>query len=218
MSGKPLDRRRRKVRIPIGIEKVLCAAAGDREFREQLLMARSDALSGTAFEISPAEAMILRSVTEDALRTMIDNIDLKRHRRRRFFRGIAAASLAATTAMGMTECIDSQSAGIEPDFDTAPLSDMAGIGPSDVLDIQYNLVDLGATDGTPDEIEVEEGGSDIVGSTDSSPDEIFPGDIQDVDVEDVQMYAGIRIPDVAEVDVDVQPMPAGIPPMDVTEE
>ena len=225
MTGKPMDRRRRKVRIPIGIEKVLCAAAGDREFREQLLMARADALEGTALDISPSEALILRSVSEDALRTMIDNIDLKRHRRRRFFRGIAAASLAATTALGTTECAESFSMGVEPDFDTAPLSDLAGIGPSDVLDVQDNLTDLGATDSPLDEnseptdvIEVEEGASDIVGSIDSEPDEIAPGDIQDVDVDEMVVYAGIPPQDVTAVDVDIQPMPAGIPPMDVTEE
>ncbi len=102
VGGRPIDRRRRKVRIPIGIEKVLCAAAADGVFMERLVTARADALDGTGLQVSAAEAAILGSVSEDALRTMIDHIDLKRHRKRRFFRGIAAASLAATTA---TACI-----------------------------------------------------------------------------------------------------------------
>ena len=102
VGGRPIDRRRRKVRIPIGVEKVLCAAATDPVFRDRLLTDRADALAGTGLEISAAETSILSAVSEAALRTRIDSIDLKRHRKRRFFRGIAAASLAATTA---TACI-----------------------------------------------------------------------------------------------------------------
>ena len=118
MTGRLLDRRRRKVRIPIGIEKLLCAAAADPAFCEHLVMARAAALEGTGLEISASEAMILKAVPEAQLRTMIENIDLKRHKRRRFFRGIAAASLAATTVMGTTECNDGVAAGIDPEWDT----------------------------------------------------------------------------------------------------
>ena len=141
VGGRPMDRRRRKVRIPIGIEKVLCRAAADREFREQLLMARADALTGTDLEVSGPEAMILASVSEDALRTMIENIDLKRHRKRRFFRGIAAASLAATTATISLSC-DIGSLGIDPVEDVVLAQDHHAdqealadeFAPSDVID------------------------------------------------------------------------------------
>ncbi|MFH1532215.1 MAG: hypothetical protein ABIK09_15930 [Pseudomonadota bacterium] len=206
MSGKPMDRRRRRVRIPIGIEKVLCAAAGDREFREQLLMARSDALTGTPFAISAAEAMILKSVSEPALRTMIESIDLKRHRKRRFFRGIAAASLAATTAVLGTQGCVVTGATIETDtVDTVDTVD--GMGERGMLADEFTVPEVVDTAQPPDTTMV---GSDTV--------EVTPNDVQDVDVEDMQVYAGIPPMDVNELDVDVQPMPAGIPPMDVSEE
>jgi hypothetical protein len=216
--GRPMDRRRRKVRIPIGIEKVLCAAAGDREFREQLLLARADALAGTGLKISDAEAMILKSVSEAALRTMIENIDLKRHKKRRFFRGIAAASLAATTA---TACIGENEmaagGGAAPDW------------PDTVSDVGLASDQV---ETPPDTIELLDGPMDSAGNL---ADEITPLDVAEmsagvdikdpedivnveVDVEDVQVYAGIPPMDTVDMDVDVQPMPAGIPPMDVTEE
>ncbi len=203
MTGKPMDRRRRKVRIPIGIEKVLCVASADREFREQLLMARADALAGTGLEISDAEAMILKSVSEDALRTMIESIDLKRHRKRRFFRGIAAASLVATTATVSTQCVfDSGGAHTDMPEDTEIPQDTVetvdGYGEDGMLSDEFSP----PADVTPSDT------MDITTGVDT----------QDIDVEDVQVYAGIPPMDVNELDVDVQPMPAGIPPMDVIDE
>ena len=176
VGGRPLDRRRRKVRIPIGIEKVLCAAAADREFREQLLMARAEALQGTGLDVSPSEAMILCSVSEDALRTMIENIDLKRHRRRRFFRGIAAASLAATTATISINCADGGgSAGdragedvhYHEQIDTSALTDTP-LGSPDIADVENNFTDLGATDGPPDIVDVDQVSFDVGNTGDTS--------------------------------------------------
>ena len=218
MSGRPMDRRRRKVRIPIGIEKVLCAAAGDHAFREQLLLARADALAGTGLDISVAEATILKSVSEDALRTMIDNIDLKRHRRRSFFRGIAAASLAATTA---TACIGENEmaagGGAAPDW---PDTDMDSVQ-SDVIEKQDTFGDGGLLSDEfqppPDEITPTDVAEISAGVDIKDPEDTPILDVE-VDVEEVQVYAGVPPVDTVDLDVDVQPMPAGIPPMDVTGE
>ena len=233
VGGRPLDRRRRKVRIPIGIEKVLCAAAADREFREQLLMARADALAGTGLEVSPSEAMILRSVSEDALRIMIENIDLKRHRRRRFFRGIAAASLAATTAMstGCVEAEEDMSKGIAPDWPdavTPEVQPVAGVNlqdsvdevaaPEDIFEVGNVFYDVGNTGDVPPDVVWPEEVQDAAGSI---PD--VPEDVQEIQVDDVQTYAGVTLPDANaqdadEVEVEIQPMPAGIPPREDVEE
>ncbi len=233
VGGRPLDRRRRKVRIPIGIEKVLCAAAADREFREQLLMARADALLGTGLDVSPSEAMILGSVSEGALRTMIENIDLKRHKRRRFFRGIAAASLAATTAVVGVGCLEAGGASAEDRSDMPTWADVGGGTRSDTIDVddkfadggmQYHdiefeekLTDLGATDGPPEIVDVDQVSFDV-GDTADEPDEIDPLDVPEV-------TAGVDVKDPSdtmdmpdEVDVDIQPMPAGIPPMEDVKE
>jgi len=194
VGGRPIDRRRRKLRIPIGIEKVLCRAAADRRFREQFLMARADALTGTDLEVSRSEAMILASVSEDALRTMIENIDLKRHRKRRFFRGIAAASLAATTVLGTVSCGEGEygtAGGAAPDWpetvdavvDTVDRTDVV-----DLLEAEDVLCDLGMTDGSDaaDVLDVEDVFCDA-GMT----DEEGPPDIQEVDVPDVDAPADV---------------------------
>ena len=178
VGGRPIDRRRRKVRIPIGVEKVLYRAAADRVFREQLLMGRAEALPGTGLEVSGAEAMILRSVSDDALRTMIEAIDVKRHRKRRFFRGIAAASLAATTALGTASCGEEEMAvagGAAPDW-----PDAAGDSISDVMH--------------PDRIE-----QDLLPPVDAgSWPELPPDEITPLDVPDMTAGVDIKDPDVVE--------------------
>jgi hypothetical protein len=218
MNGKPMGRRSRKVRIPIGIEKVLCAAAADPEFCEQLIMARTDALTGSGLELSTSEAMILKAVSEAQLRTMVENIDLKRHKRRRFFRGIAAASLAATTAAIVQGCAMPQSAGVSPSEDIdpgetvenpdsqIPLDSAADefAPPPDTTVVGSDTVEI-------DDVNVSAG----IPPMDTIDDQV---DVQDVEIDDVNVSAGIPPMDVDELDVDVQPVPAGIPPVDVTEE
>ena len=190
VGGRPIDRRRRKVRIPIGIEKVLYLAAADREFREQLFMSRADALPGTGLEVSPAEAMILRSVSEAALRTMVDAIDLKRHRKRRFFRGIAAASLAATTA---TACIgesDTATAGgAAPDW-----PDSSGDVISDVMHVDeidqdmMPAIDVGSWPDVPPEVQADAVDPDVVEGHDGfAPGGVMPDLVDDLDVIDSEV-------------------------------
>ena len=206
VGGRPIDRRRRKVRIPIGIEKVLCAAAADREFLEQLVMARADALTGTGLAVSDAEAAILSSVSEVALRTMIDNIDLKRHRKRRFFRGIAAASLAATTA---TACIGENetavAGGAAPDWPDSITGDSisevvmppvdAGswpeLPPDEIIQPDVPEVQAGVDIGDPDVVEGHDG---------FAPGGVMPDMVDDADVIDteVAMDGGMWGDDVKE--------------------
>ncbi len=224
-KSKHANRRTRKVRIPIGIEKVLCAAAADREFCEQLVMARRDALNGTGLELSASETMILEAVPEAQLRTMVENIDLKRHKRRRFFRGIAAASLAATTAMGVSDCNELvTTTGIDPHEDvtqgdvlppedtridvfTPPKETLVGSDTVEVIpDVQdVEIEDVNVSAGIPPMDVVPPPDTTVVGS-------------DTVEIDDVNVSAGIPPMDVDELDVDIQPVPAGIPPIDVIEE
>jgi len=159
VGGRPLDRRRRKVKIPIGIEKLLCRAAQDPTLRERLKTDRGAALDQWTDELSSGERAILLAVPYEALVTMIANIDIEKHGRRRFFRGVAAASLAATTALGTVSCSESaQPAGIDPGdwlgnqevvADQIPASDaVRGIQPDEV-DAQMNF-DLGSQSDDPD--------------------------------------------------------------------
>ena len=213
VGGRPIDRRRRKVRIPIGIEKVLCAAAADREFSEQLILARADALAGTGLEISAAETAILSAVSEAALRTMIDNIDLKRHKKRRFFRGIAAASLAATTA---TACIGenetAMGGGAAPDWpDTGDTVGDVVAPPADLIEeigvpLDGVQPDIPVDEISPPDIQeiqegVDLGEPDVVEGHDGfAPGGVMPDMVEDPDVVDseVAMDGGMWGDDIEE--------------------
>lgn len=142
VGGRPRVRRKRKLRIPIGIEKLLCRAAADGELKTGLLYNRTKVLAEPGLELTEEERMILTSIPPSSLETMIDRIDLDRHPRRKFMRGVvAAAVLAATTTM--VDCgFESQSAGIDPNIDMyeskdvieemVPDSIVTGIEPDDV--------------------------------------------------------------------------------------
>jgi len=86
------------MRIPIGIEKVLCRAAAEPEFEKALLDDRAKALESLKSHLSGTEAAILSSIPAATLAEMIRRIDLERHSRRRFMRSVVAATLAAATA------------------------------------------------------------------------------------------------------------------------
>ena len=197
VRSRPIDRRRRKLRIPIGIEKVLCRAAADRQFQEQLLMARADALTGTDLQVSRSEAMILASVSEDALRTMIENIDLKRHRKRRFFRGIAAASLAATTVLGTVSCGEGEygtAGGAAPDWPETVDAVVDTASRADVVEVE-EAMDVGEWSDMPPEVQtdppdiIEVENAVDVGNWGDLPDVLPPLDVIEVSSEvDVQEH------------------------------
>ncbi len=89
-----------RTRVPIGIEKVLCRAAGDAAFKEGLLTQREATLAAAGYQLRPNEAFILRSIRPDQLAAMIDRIDLKRHGQRPWMRTISAVAFAAATSVG----------------------------------------------------------------------------------------------------------------------
>jgi hypothetical protein len=220
VGGRPMERRRRKVRIPIGIEKVLCRAAGDGAFRERLFRDRAAAVAALGDGLSAGERAVLAAVPEDVLRTMISNIDLKRHRRRSFFRGIAAASLAATTAVGTTECLESSTTGIDPSGWDAPRSDVVDAGPTldsrgavpdeiEGEDLQVaGILDDVQQPELPDIVEVDEAGPIEVGNLDGTP----PDEVEHLDGLDGGMWADTPKTDAADtVEVDLV-APTGILP------
>jgi hypothetical protein len=142
-----MDRLRRTVKIPIGIEKFLCRAAGDPGLRERLMADRGNALAEFQEELSPSEVAILATVPPDALNTMIASIDLKQHGRRRFFRGVAAASLAATTALG--------AAGCNGEVDSQWLYSDVGSGTDmSYMEKDFRYIELGHDSQMPPEIDV----------------------------------------------------------------
>jgi len=117
VGGRPRVRRKRRLRVPIGIEKVLCRAAGDDSFRDSLLHNRRATLEGLAGELNEAEREILATVPPSSLTAMIGQIDLKKHSRGKFMRGVVAAALVAASSTAFIDCGDAHdtSKGIRPD-------------------------------------------------------------------------------------------------------
>jgi hypothetical protein len=118
-----------KVKVPVGVEKILYHAADNDEFKRLLLEDREAAITSTNVRLRESEEAVLKSVSDDALDAMIDRIVARNPRRRRFMGLVAAAaaSLAAGTAVigcdvGCDEVETkydyADSGGAAPDIDT----------------------------------------------------------------------------------------------------
>ena len=107
--------RTRRVKIPIGIEKVLVKAASDPVFRQALLDNRESALQELGTDLSDAEFEILKSIPNDSLLTMVSHVDLKKHARRKFMKGVMTAAFVAASAATMAECSRNMVQGAQAD-------------------------------------------------------------------------------------------------------
>ncbi|MFH1434133.1 MAG: hypothetical protein ABIJ56_00315 [Pseudomonadota bacterium] len=113
-----LRKTKRKISIPVGIEKVLYRAAIDPAFRDLLLADRKKAVESEHMMLSPSEMTILGNVSASALRIMIDRIKPLGHGRKKFMKSVAAAvvTLASGTAAIACDCQHSTCGGIMPDY------------------------------------------------------------------------------------------------------
>jgi len=201
-----LKKRTRKVKIPIGIEKVLCRAAGDRGFRKALFDDRGAALARLGEEVTEAELGILTSIPGEILSSMIRRIDLRRHSRRRFMRGIVAATFVAGSATVAVQCDTKEEAadqikpgtmdatGVRPDDPTdAYVPDAYSRG----IDIDEPLWDIEADGVGVDEILPELGitADEVLGSDDTQGGNEIVGQPDVIDAEEVIYDTGIG-PDV----------------------
>lgn len=196
VGGRPLARRKRKIRIPIGIEKVLCKAAVDPVFRVALFDDREQALAQLGGELTAEEAEILRSIPNANLATMVDRIDPRKHTKRRFMKGVMAATLAAMTAgAGGLACDDNSSSK-----DVTPAVDYGwagGAGPDWPEDVKKD-------EGTP-ELDVQESYADM-----EMMSELPEQEPDVIDVQDNHATKGI-LPDPDVIEDDIPPV-GGIMP------
>ena len=110
-------RRRKKLKVPIGLEKLLCRAAGDGEFRSTLMTDREGALKLWDPGLSDIERQVLASVPDESLIAMINRIDLSRHAKRRFMKAVATATFVAAAGTALYMSTPGCSAGTFPDMD-----------------------------------------------------------------------------------------------------
>ncbi|MBM4396435.1 MAG: hypothetical protein FJ087_12200 [Deltaproteobacteria bacterium] len=197
METKPRTPRFRRIRIPIGIEKVLVRAAGDARFRAALLRDRAAAIEAAGYEMLPSELTVIASVSEGALETMIGRIDVRRHGTGRFMRGVAAAALASAAATSSLSCDSSAReevrAGVPADVEVLPID--AGHSP-EVFQTEIRLDAAGELADMPD---LKDVWNDPHTAENEAPEIDEPGDPQDVAAPEF-MVGGI-MPDEPEADV-----------------
>jgi len=105
VGGQPGETRRgARQHVPVGLERVLYAAAADPEFRAALSVDRTAALAARGFELTASERAVFGNLPEEQLAAMIGRLDVSRENlaRREFLRNVAGTfvALAAGTALG----------------------------------------------------------------------------------------------------------------------
>jgi hypothetical protein len=148
---------KQKIKVPVGVEKLLFLAAQDEDFRERLLADRTAAIAESGVRLRRSEAAALAAIDSASLEAMIDSIVPENPRRRKFMGLVAAAatSLAAGTAViscdGASGDILSKGAtgDTDVDGDTDTATDTAS--DTDTVDIGYD----GGLGGATGEAEVD---------------------------------------------------------------
>jgi hypothetical protein len=150
---------KRKLQVPVGLEKLLFVAAGDEAFKERLLADPSAVATEAGVTLRDSESAMLSAITPAALDAMIASIVPENPRRRRFMGLVAAAaaSLAAGTVSG--SCGDDDSD--DDDTDT-------GTGDTDTVDTETE----GGWDGATADTDVD---GDTDTDTDTNTDTVDTG-------------------------------------------
>jgi hypothetical protein len=110
------ERFAQRLKVPVGLEKVLYLAARDPALEERLLADRSATIAALGIELRPSERAMLEGAPRAALEAMIGRIDASNPRKRRFMSLVAAAATtlaAGTAAMSCVSC-----GGVGPEVDT----------------------------------------------------------------------------------------------------
>lgn len=130
LVGGSIGRRARfaqKVRVPVGLEKVLYLAARDPDLRERLLADRAGTIAALGVALRPSEKAMLEAAPGAALEAMIDRIDASNPRKRKFMNLVAAAATSLAAGTALPACDDTvdhdainnmDSGGDGPDVDT----------------------------------------------------------------------------------------------------
>lgn len=102
----------RRCRVPVGIERVLLAAAVDEALREELLRDRDAAALARGFALTPSEASMLRLAPAEQLRASIAgmNPSPENLERRHFMRAVAATVASVVAVDALSGC-----GGIRPE-------------------------------------------------------------------------------------------------------
>ena len=107
VGGQPGETRRgARQNVPVGLERVLFAAAADPEFRSALYADREAALAARGFELTSSERAVLGNLPEEQLAAMIRRLDVSRENlaRREFLRNVAGTFVALAAGTALAGC------------------------------------------------------------------------------------------------------------------
>ncbi len=131
VGGQPHKGRRPARGIPVGVERVLYAAAVDQVFRAELLEDRVEAPRSRGFSLTDSEQAMLRFIPEAQLLASIDGMDTSAEnlKRRSFMQVVAAGAVTVAAGEVVAGCSDDDK---EPpkDVGTESMVDM-GVRPDD---------------------------------------------------------------------------------------
>lgn len=197
VGGQPRKRPAMRMKVRVGLERVLYRAALDRHFREALLADRPAALASAGFELDPSEHAVLASVDRDSLAAMIAQVDPAGRKDRRFMRAVAATfvTLASGTAMLVEEgCELSASTGIQPD-DVTEIETAADDQPTRGILADEGFVDPGLDPAPPFDPGIVLDVPENIAPGGILPEDFFTSEEVSVDAEVTAFDGGIQ-PDV----------------------
>ncbi|MBI5536331.1 MAG: hypothetical protein HY898_26660 [Deltaproteobacteria bacterium] len=128
VGGQTQERNRSagKVRVPVGVEKLLHLAARDSSFRERLLADPLSAAESVKVRLRSSEELMLRSVPPEALASMIAAINPDNPRGRRVMGLVAAAAASLAAGTALVACSDESDSG-SVELDAAQPMDAGGM-------------------------------------------------------------------------------------------
>jgi hypothetical protein len=149
VGGQPPGRGRKGIKgIPVGVERVLYAAASDDAFRQRLLQDRRAAVQERGFELRASELAMLELAPAAQLQAAIDGMDVtpQNLERRKFLRAVAVSAATLGAGAALVGCGDDDdkenppvpagirpdSAGVRPDSGP-PAGDGAADAPRDTV-------------------------------------------------------------------------------------
>lgn len=110
-------RRKREAELPVRLEQLLYLAAKDEVVKADLLADREETLERLGIRLRPSEAKTLQSVSDAALKAMIERIRPNNPKRRGIMKMVAAtaATLAAGTVVVSSGGCTESAGGVGPD-------------------------------------------------------------------------------------------------------
>ena len=106
VGGQPERGLHQFVEIPVGIERALYLAAKNPAFRKKLLEDRSGAIERAGLRLTSVETMVLESLPQGTMASIIDRLAVQDRTRRGFMKKVAASMVTLAAGSATSGCSD----------------------------------------------------------------------------------------------------------------